>query len=117
MTTATFIGIDVSKAQLDWAARPTAAQGREPNTDVGIQSLVKRLSALAPTLIVCEATGGFERLLVTALATAGLPVAVVNPRQVRDFAKATGQLAKSDPLDAAVLAHFAQAVQPAVRPL
>src|SRR5262247_3508164 len=79
--------------------------------------LVDQLEALYPTLIVLEATGGLERLVTSALATAGLPVVVVNPRQARDFAKATGQLAKTDVLDARTLAHFADAVRPAPRPL
>jgi transposase len=86
-------------------------------TEATLPSLVARLTALAPALIVLEATGGLEVPLVGAVAVAGLPVVVVNPRQVRDFAKATGRLAKTDTLDAAVLAHFAAAVQPAVRPL
>jgi len=82
-----------------------------------LAALVEQVAALAPTLVVLEATGGLERPVSAALAAVGVPVAVVNPRQVRDFAKATGQLAKTDRIDAAVLAHFAAAVQPAVRPL
>lgn len=112
-----FVGIDVSKAALDVAVRPTGASWRRPNDEAGIAELVTRLQPLAPQLIVLEATGGLERLVVTALALAGLPVAVVNPRQVRDFAKATGRLAKTDALDAAVLAHFADALRPEPRPL
>jgi transposase len=116
----TFIGIDVAKAQLDVAVRSTGATGERwtaPQTEAGVADLVARLQPLAPTLIVLEATGGLERLASAALAAAGLPVAVVNPRQVRDFAKATGRLAKTDRLDAQVLAHFAEAVRPQPRPV
>lgn len=115
--TAPFVGIDIAKAQLDLCLRPAGTQWTEPNTETGITAVVERLQALQPALIVLEATGGYERLLVAALARVGLPVAVVNPRQVRDFAKATGRLAKTDRLDAQVLAHFADAVRPAPRPL
>jgi transposase len=110
-------GIDVSKAALDVALRPSGGAWRCANDEAGIGELVRRLKPLAPHLIVLEATGGLERLVVAALALAGLPLAVVNPRQVRDFAKATGQLAKTDALDAAVLAHFAEAIRPTPRPL
>ena len=116
-TLACYIGIDVAKAQLDIAVRPAAEQWIAANDERGITDLVARLRALAPTLIVLEATGGREVPLVAALAEAGLPVAVVNPRQVRDFARAIGQLAKTDALDAQVLARFAEVVQPAPRPL
>jgi transposase len=118
-TTAPYIGIDVSKARLDVAVRPTraAAAWQTTNDAAGIDALVAQVQALAPAGIVLEATGGLERGVTAALAAAGLPVAVVNPRQVRAFAQATGKLAKTDALDAAVLAHFAEAVQPAVRPL
>lgn len=112
-----FVGIDVSKASLDVAVHRPAARWAVDYTEADRTALVARLTALAPALIVLEATGGLESPLVGALATAGLPVVVVNPRQVRDFAKATGHLAKTDTLDAAVLAHFAAAVQPPVRPL
>jgi len=112
-----FAGIDVSKAALDVALRPQGTTWRCANDEAGITDLVARLQELMPHLIVLEATGGLERLVVAALALAGLPVAVVNPRQVRDFAKATGRLAKTDALDAAVLAHFADAVRPQPRPL
>jgi transposase len=111
------IGIDVSKARLDVAVRPGGAAWQAGNDAPGIAALVERVTALAPACVVLEATGGLERGASAALAVAGLPVAVVNPRQVRDFAKATGRLAKTDALDAAVLAHFAEAVRPAVRPL
>jgi len=116
-TTELFIGIDVSKARFDGAARSTNLTFREANDSAGIAAVVKRLQPLQPTLIVLEATGGFELPLAAALAAAGLPVAVVNPRQVRDFARATGQLAKNDTIDAAILAHFAQAIRPHVRPV
>jgi len=112
-----FVGIDVSKASLDVAVHRPATRWTVDYTEATLPSLVARLTALAPALIVLEATGGLEVPLVGAVAVAGLPVVVVNPRQVRDFAKATGRLAKTDTLDAAVLAHFAAAVQPAVRPL
>ena len=111
------VGIDVSKAQLDIALRPTGQGWQVPNEDEGITMLVARLQAVEPTLIVVEATGGMELPVTLALAAAGLPVAVVNPRHTRDFAKATGQLAKTDALDARVLAHFAEAVRPVPRPL
>jgi transposase len=112
-----FIGIDVSKARLDVAIRPTAERDSVCNDKAGIQALVKRLGQIQPALIVLEATGGVERQVTRAVASAELPVVVVNPRQVRDFAKATGQLAKTDTIDAAVLARFAEAVRPAVRAL
>jgi transposase len=112
-----FVGIDVSKAQLDVGIRPTGERESFANDKVGIQALVKRLAKIEPELIVLEATGGLERPLTHALTGAELRVVVVNPRQVRDFAKATGELAKTDSIDADVLAHFAEAVRPALRPL
>lgn len=112
-----YAGIDVAKAQLDIAVRPTAQGWSVPNEEEGIGQLVSRLQELSPTLVVLEATGGWELSVVAALAAAGLPVAVVNPRQVRDFAKATGKLAKTARIDAQVLAHFAEAVHPTLRPL
>jgi transposase len=114
------IGIDVAKATLDIAAEPAAALRTlitVPNAEAGHAALVSALTPLAPTRIVLEATGGYERALTVALAAADLPVVVVNPRQVRDVAKATGQLAKTDRLDAALLARFAAQVQPACRPV
>lgn len=111
------IGIDVAKATLDVAALPPSPLGSFPNDEAGHMALVGALRPLAPTLIVLEATGGYERAVTVALAEAGLPVVVVNPRQVRAFAQATGQLAKTDALDAAVLAEFAARVEPAVRPV
>src|SRR5262249_42446463 len=112
-----FVGIDISKAQLDLAFRPDDASRSEPNNAEGITAVVADLKARQPTLIVLEATGGLEGPLAVALAAAGLAVAIVNPRQVRDFARASGRLAKTDRLDALVLAHFAEAVRPEVRPL
>lgn len=112
-----FVGIDVSKAQLDVAIRPTGGKESVANDKAGINALVKRLAKIQPAWIVLEATGGFERQVVHALVSADLPVVVVNPRQVRDFAKATGQLAKTDRIDADVLARFAEAVRPQLRPL
>jgi transposase len=108
-----FIGIDVSKARLDVAQRPDHHPRSFANDLEGCHALRDDLLALAPTLIVVEATGGYERLLVTTLLLAALPVAVVNPRQAREFAKACGRLAKTDRVDAQVLAHFAQALRPA----
>lgn len=115
--TSVFVGLDVAKATLDVALRPSEEQWRVPNDDAGVAALVERLRPLRPTLVVCEATGGFERAAIGALAVAGLPVVVANPRQVRDFARATGQLAKTDTIDAAVLALFAERVRPTPRPL
>lgn len=112
-----YVGLDVSKSTLDIAVRPTGEQWQVPRSEDGLQDLVTRLSELQPQLIVMEATGGLEALVVAALLSAKLLVSVVNPRQVRDFARATGKLAKTDRLDAAVLAHFAQAVNPMPQPL
>jgi transposase len=112
-----FVGIDVSKKWLDVAVHEPAEGFRVSNDESGIASLVKRLKKLKPRLIVVEATGGFEMLVVAELSQAGLSVAVVNAKRVRDFAKATGQIAKTDKLDAKVLAHFAAAVRPTVRSL
>ena len=112
-----FVGIDVSKAQLDVAVRPTGKRWTLPYDETGIEGLIPQIVDLEPALVLLEATGGLELPLVAALAAAALPVVVVNPRQVRDFAKATGTLAKTDTLDAGVLAHFADAVRPEVRPL
>ena len=109
-----FAGIDVSKAQLDVAVRPTGKRWVLPYDETGIEGLIPQIVDLEPALVLLEATGGLELPLVAALAAAALPVVVVNPRQVRDFAKATGTLAKTDTLDAGVLAHFADAVRPPV---
>jgi transposase len=112
-----FVGIDVSKAQLDVALRPTDDCWHVNDDESGIAGLVERLRTVQPTLVVLEATGGLEVPVTGALAEAGLPVVVVNPRHARDFAKATGRIAKTDPLDARGLAHFAEAVRPTPRPL
>lgn len=112
-----FIGIDVSKKQLEVAAHESDYQFRCPNKASAFGELIAELIKLRPALIVLEATAGLEIPVVRALHAAGLPVVVVNPRQVRDFAKALGQLAKTDPLDARVLAHFAAAIKPPLRPI
>jgi transposase len=109
------VGIDVAKAELVVSIRPSMERFTVANEACGVHTLIERLRAVTPTLIVLEATGGYELLGVAALAAAGLPVVVVNPRQVRDFAKATGQLAKTDRIDADLLARFADVVRPAVR--
>lgn len=111
------IGIDVSLTTLDVAVFPTGEQWQASNDDAGIGALVERLTALAPDRIVLEATAGYELPMLAALGSAGLPVVAVNPRQVRDFARSTGQLAKTDALDAHVLAQFAAVVRPKLRPL
>jgi transposase len=113
----TNIGIDVSQATLDVAVYPSGEQWQTSNDEVGIGALVERLTALAPELIVLEASGGYETPLLATLGSAGLPVVAVNPRQARDFARSTGRLAKTDVLDAQVLAKFAAVVRPTVRPL
>ncbi|MGH8604183.1 MAG: IS110 family transposase [Gammaproteobacteria bacterium] len=112
-----FVGIDVSKDTLDVWIEPDGQALSVVYDDEGIGQVCQRLIEAAPTLIVMEATGGLETRLASELAAKGLKVAVVNPRQVRDFARATGQLAKTDRVDAAVLAAFARAIRPAVRPL
>ena len=110
-----YVGIDVSQEKLDVA---TAQESwTEAYTPVGLDALAERLAALRPVLVVLEATGGIEAAVAAGLASAGLPVSVVNPRQVRDFARATGRLAKTDRIDARVLALFAERVRPEVRPL
>lgn len=111
------VGIDVAKAQLDLAVRPPGARWSAPNDEAGITPLVTQLQAVAPTLIVLEATGGFQRAVVAALTVGGLPGVVANPRQTRDFAKATGQWANTEALDAWALAHLADAVRPTPRPV
>jgi len=111
-----FIGIDVARADVVVAQHPPADVWTLPNTDAGAADLVRRLRPLAPTLIVLEATGGYERTVVAALAAAGLPVVVANPRQVRDFARGVGQRAKTDAVDAQILALFAERVHPEPRP-
>jgi transposase len=112
-----FVGIDVAKDRLDVHVRPAGESFAVARDGEGIEELVKRLAAVTPSLIVLEATGGFETVVAAGLAAAGLPLAVVNPLQIRDFARATARLAKTDTLDAAVIAHFAEAVNPPPRPL
>src|SRR5579883_657150 len=114
---AMFVGIDVSKDHLDVYLRPAGEAFRAGTDEPGHDPGDARLVGTGPERIVLEATGGYEAPLAAALAAAGLPVVVVNPRQARDFARATGRLAKTDRLDAAALAHFAEAVAPPVRPL
>ena len=111
------IGIDVSKDWLDVAVRPTGESFALKRTTAGIEDLVERLKDLSPALVAIEATGGFEAVVAAALAGAGLPVVVVNPAQVRAFAVALGKRAKTDPIDAAVIAHFAEATKPQLRQL
>lgn len=112
-----FLGIDVSKATLDAHLRPDAKARRFDNTPEGIAALLEWITPLAPTLIVLEATGGYERAAVAALSLKGLRVVLVNPKRIRDFAGALGKQAKTDTIDAGVLAEFADKVRPAVRPL
>jgi len=116
-TAPSFVGIDVSKDRLDVHVRPSGQTLTAARDSTGLQQLVGSLRKLAPALIVLEATGGFEITVAAALASAGLPLAVVNPRQIRDFARATGRLAKTDALDAQVIALFAERVRPEPRPL
>lgn len=111
----TIIGIDVAKDRLDVSVRPSGETFVVARNAAGLEALVERLKPLRPLLVALEATGGFEAVATAALATAGLPVVVVNPAQVRAFAKALGQRAKTDPIDAAVIAHFAEATKPEPR--
>lgn len=115
--TPVWVGLDVAKTHIDVAILPAHTRLRVPNDESGHAALVAALTTTAPTLIVLEATGGYEVAVATAAALAGFPVAVVNPRQVRDFARALGYLAKTDAIDALVLARFAERVQPTPRPL
>jgi transposase len=112
-----FAGIDVSKDRLDVHLRPSGRSFAVPRDGPGLERLVAELRVLAPTLVALEATGGFEVTVAAALAGAGLPLAVVNPRQIRDFARATGRLAKTDRLDAEAIALFAERVRPEPRPV
>ena len=112
-----FVGVDVSKDRLDVAAHPEPSSWSVPNDEAGIEDLVNRLRDLRPVCIVLEATGGLEMPGLTALAVAGLPAVAVNPRQTRHFAKAAGLLAKTDRIDALVLARFAEAMKPEIRPI
>jgi transposase len=117
MERSVYVGIDVSKDRLDVHVRPSGEQFVVLRDDKMLDALVVRLRALEPRLVVLEATGGLQVKAAGLLAAAGLPVAVVNPRQVRDFARSSGQLAKTDRLDAAAIAHFAEAIEPEPRPL
>ena len=113
----TYVGIDVAKDRVDIAVRPTGQSWSASYEEEEVEKLVARLRGLEPAAVILEATGGLELTLVAALAAASLPVAVINPRQVCDFAKSTGQLAKNDRLDAQVLAHFGEAIHPPMRAL
>jgi transposase len=115
--TETYVGIDVSKDILDVAVQPRQQARKFENNDAGIKEVVTYLKKLSPTLVVMEATGGLETSLAAGVSAAGIPVAVVNPRQVRDYAKAAGKLAKTDTIDAQVMADFAEAIHPEPRPL
>jgi transposase len=117
MDSITVVGIDVSKDRLDVAVRPSGEVIAVERNGAGLEQLTTRLQALAPLVVALEATGGFETIAAAALAAAGLPVVVVNPAQIRAFAKAIGQRAKTDPIDAATIAHFAEATKPEPRPL
>jgi transposase len=111
------VGVDVAKERLDVHVRPEGERFTVPADEGGLQELVRQLQRVGPGVVVLEATGGYEVPVAAALAAAGVPVAIVNPRQVRDFARAIGRLAKMDALDAETLARFGEAVRPAVRPL
>jgi transposase len=111
------VGIDVSKDRLDVGVRPSGERFAVARNAAGLEQLAARLHELSPGVIALEATGGFETIAAATLAAAGLPVVIVNPAQIRAFAKAVGQRAKSDPIDAAVIAHFAEATKPQPRPL
>ena len=115
--TGPYVGIDVAKATLDVAIGSDGELVQVENSEAGVARLLERLGAVAPKLVVLEATGGYESVVAGAIVGRGIDVAVVNPRQVRDFAKATGVLAKTDRIDARVLARFAEAVRPEPRPL
>lgn len=117
MSSPTVVGIDVAKGQLDVALHPAGTLDQFPNSPAGHNALLTVVRPLRPQVIVLEATGGYEVALVAALAHAGLPVVVVNPRQVRDYARATGWLAKTDAIDARVLALFGAQIQPVPRPV
>ena len=112
-----YVGIDVSKDRIDVAVRPTGRTWSVSYNEMEVDGLVSELRGLAPEAVIAESTGGLELPLAAALAAASVPVAIINPRQARDFAKSTGQLAKTDRLDAQVLAHFGEAVHPPIRAL
>jgi len=117
MINESYVGIDIAKSWLDVGWLPSGDSERIAHDEVGMRGLVERLQAAPPKLIVLEATGGLETELASRLGAAGLEVAVVNPRQVRDYAKACGRLAKTDKIDALILAAFARAIQPQARPM
>lgn len=117
MSSEQFIGIDVSKSSLDVNVLPDGQSSQFANSEAGVDQLFKLIKAVEPALIVLESTGGLETLAVSILSAKQYPVVVVNPRQVRDFAKASGKLAKTDKIDASVIAEFARALRPQVRPL
>jgi len=112
-----YIGIDVSKTELDVAVWNTTKYYQFSNDAKGIKALLGKVTQLSPTLIVLEASGGLEMAIVQAMVEAGLPAVIINPKRIRDFARSIGQLAKTDKIDAQVLAHFAKAVKPELRPL
>jgi len=112
-----YVGIDVAKAHLDVHVRPSGEAFTVPRDGESVARLADRLTALSPVLVALEATGGFETIVAATLGGAGLPMAVINPRQIRDFARSIGKLAKTDALDAAVIARFAESVKPEPRPL
>jgi transposase len=115
--TEVFVGIDVSKARLDVAVLPNEKTWSTTNDDEGISALVAKLKELAPSMVLLEATGGLERRVLARLAGVGLPAMAINPRNVRDFARSMGKLAKTDRIDATVLARFAQVIRPPLRPV
>lgn len=117
MNKGTFIGVDIAKDSFEFVAYGDDRHFNMSNDETGIRQAVEQIQKLSPELLVLEATGGYEHPLVAALSVAKLPVVVINPRQVRDFAKATGHLAKTDAIDAAVLAHFAAVIKPELRPI
>lgn len=117
MSTDCFVGIDVSKSTLDIAVYPTEKFFCVPNNQSGLDKLIKEIRDIQPELIVLESTGGYESFAASTLHVAGLPVVIINARQIRDFAKSVGKLAKTDAIDALVIARFAKAVRPDVRPL
>ena len=117
MSETAYVGIDVSKARLDVAVVPSGESFSFPNDDEGIEKVVARVKELHPALVLLEATGGLERRALARLVAAGLPAMAVNPRNVRDFGRSLGKLAKTDRLDALVLARFAEAVRPEWRPM
>jgi transposase len=112
-----FVGVDVAKDKLDVHVRPSDEAFVVSRDHKGLAELVEKLRDLAPSLVLLEATGGFERMVATALAGAQLPLVVINPRQIRDFARASGRLAKTDAIDAEVIARFAEAIRPEPRPV